>query len=242
MIYIIGDRHGEEDGFSDKKLPGESSWTSADTVIVTGDFGYVMRGEWNHLPEKNKLDALARKPYTILFCDGNHEGFDYLEQYPEELRYAAPVRRIRNNIFWLQRGCIYTIEGKTFFVMGGAYSMDKAFRLKYQSVCGEKIWFAQELPSAEEYRRAIHSLKCHDNKVDYIITHTAPRTVIPRMIGRYPDDHDRELTGFLDWVYHEVSFLHWYFGHFHEDRKINDHIQACFSAAYEISGSGQDPC
>lgn len=67
MIYIIGDRHGEEDGFSEQKLPGQSLWTSDDTVIVTGDFGYVMRGEWNNLPEKNKLNALAQKPYTILF-------------------------------------------------------------------------------------------------------------------------------------------------------------------------------
>lgn len=107
MIYIIGDRHGEEDGFSEEKLPGQSLWSVDDIVIVTGDFGYVMRGEWNNLPERNKLDALAQKSYTILFCDGNHEGFDYLEQYPEELRYGAPVRRIRNNIFWLQRGYIH---------------------------------------------------------------------------------------------------------------------------------------
>lgn len=68
MIYIIGDRHGEEDGFSEEKLPGQSLWTTDDIVIVTGDFGYVMRGEKNNLPEKNKLDALARKPYTILFA------------------------------------------------------------------------------------------------------------------------------------------------------------------------------
>ena len=28
MIYIIGDRHGEEDGFSEEKLPGQSLWTT----------------------------------------------------------------------------------------------------------------------------------------------------------------------------------------------------------------------
>lgn len=114
MIFVVGDRHGEEDGFSDDKLPGQSSWTSDDIVIVTGDFGYVMRGEKNNLPERNKLNALARKPYTILFCDGNHEGFDYLEEYPEEIQYGAPVRRIRHNIYWLQRGYIYTINHRSF--------------------------------------------------------------------------------------------------------------------------------
>lgn len=234
MIYIVGDRHGEEDGFSDKKLPGQSSWTSNDIVIVTGDFGYVFRGEQSNLPEKNKLDALAQKPYTILFCDGNHEGFDYLEEYQEEIRYGAPVRRIRHNIFWLERGYIYTILGKTFFVMGGAYSIDKAFRLQYQSRYGEKIWFEQELPSAEEYRRAINSLKNHNNKVDCIITHTAPRTIIPRITGGYPDDHDRELTGFFDWIYNEITYTKWYLGHFHIDLQILPNLVCCYNALYRF--------
>ena len=231
MIYIIGDRYGEEDGFSEEKLPGQSLWTADDIVIVTGDFGYVMRGERNNLPEKNKLDTLAHKPYTILFCDGNHEGFDYLEQYPEEIRYGAPVRRIRNNIFWLQRGYIYTIEGKTFFVMGGAYSIDKAFRMRYQEICGEKIWFEKELPSPEEYRRAIQNLEASNNKVDYIITHTAPRSIIPRIIHSYPDDHDRELTGFFDWIYCETSFKAWFCGHFHEDCEVNFNLFCCYQAS-----------
>lgn len=235
MVFVIGDRHGEEDGFSDDKLPGQSSWTSDDTVIVTGDFGYVMRGEKNNLPERNKLDALTKKPYTILFCDGNHEGFDYLEQYPEEIRFGAPVRKVRNNIFWLQRGCIYTIEGYTFFAMGGAHSTDKAFRLKYQSVCGEKIWFHQELPTAEEYQYAIRNIKEHHYKVDYIISHTAPRSIIPRITKGYPDSHDLELTGFLDWIYHEVSFHHWYFGHFHNDIRVNEWITNCFQQIHCIS-------
>ena len=234
MIYIIGDRHGEEDGFSDEKLPGQSAWGIDDTVIVTGDFGYVMRGERKNLPEKNKLDDLSGKPYSILFCDGNHESFDCLEEYPEEILYGAPVRRIRSNIFWLQRGYIYTIEGKSFFVMGGAYSIDKAFRMRYQAICGEKIWFAQELPNSMEYNRAIDNLKSHDYKVDYIITHTAPRPMIPRIIGGYPDDHDRELTGFLDWVYHSVTFSHWFLGHFHVDMQINEQITVCYQGVHTI--------
>lgn len=240
MIYIIGDRHGEEDGFSDDKLPGQSAWTAEDTVIVTGDFGYVMRGERKSLAEKNKLDALAKKPYNIVFCDGNHEGFDYLEQYPEEIRYGAPVRKIRENVFWLQRGYVYTIEDKTFFVMGGAYSIDKAFRLHYQNATAEKIWFEQELPRAEEYRRGIEALKSHGHQVDYIITHTAPKNIIPRIIGVYPDDHDAELTGFLDWIYYDVGFNQWYFGHFHTDVAVNDRLICCYHQIHSISNGKEN--
>lgn len=234
MIYIIGDRHGFEDGFSEEKLPGQSDWTADDIVIVTGDFGYVMRGEENNSEEKSKLDALAQKPYTILFCDGNHEGFDYLEQYPEETRYGAPVRKIRSNVYWLQRGYIYTIEGKTFFVMGGAHSMDKAWRLDYQRCGGEKIWFEQELPTDQEYRRAIRSLEEHNRKVDYIITHTAPKMIIPRLIIGYPDPHDQELTGFLDWVEHDVSYQRWYLGHFHMDCTVKSKIEVCYEVIRKL--------
>ena len=234
MIYITGDTHGEEFRFTDEAMPGQSLWTKDDKLVVAGDFGFVFRDEKKSLSERNKLNTLARKPYEILFVDGNHEGFDYLCQYPEELRYGAPVRRIRDNIFWLQRGYLYTIEEKTFFVMGGAYSMDKAFRLSYQELCGEKIWFGQELPTAEEYRRAIDTLETAQKKVDYIVTHTAPASIIPRLIGRIPDPHDAELTGFLDWVYHEVSFQKWFFGHFHEDRIMTAQMIACLNAVHSV--------
>jgi len=235
MIYIRGDTHGEECQFSEQAMPGESSWTADDILLIAGDFGFVFQGEDRYLSERNKLNGLAKKPYRILFVDGNHEGFPFLMAYPEEIQYGAPVRKIRENIFWLQRGYIYDIEGHSVFVMGGAHSMDKAFRMKYFEVCGEKIWFEEELPSKDEFSRAIASLREHNMEVDYIVTHTAPRTIIPRIIHAAPDMTDAELTGFLDWVYHEVKFKKWYFGHFHEDLEINDQITACYTQIREIN-------
>ena len=234
MVYIRGDTHGEEFQFSEDIMPGESKWTENDILIIAGDFGCVFQGEDRYLSERNKLNALAQKPYQILFVDGNHEGFPFLMAYPEVMLYGAPVRKIRDNIFWLQRGYIYDIKDRSFFVMGGAHSMDKAFRMKYFDVCGEKIWFEEELPSNAEYQRAIANLKERNMKVDYIVTHTAPRTIIPRIIHTAPDMTDAELTGFLDWVYHEISFVKWFFGHFHEDLEINDQMTACYTQVHKL--------
>ena len=234
MIYIRGDTHGELSCFTDEKMPGQSAWTSSDKLIITGDFGFVFRGEKENLPERNKLDALARKPYEILFVDGNHENFDALEAYPEVLRYGAPVRQIRPNIFWLRRGYVYTIEGKTFFVMGGGYSLDKAWRMKYQAVCGEQIWFEGEMPSPAEYQRATKNLQERNMTVDYILTHTAPRLIIPQVIGRAPDPHEAELNGFLDWIYYEVTFRRWFFGHLHEDAQLYDLMVACYEQVHRL--------
>lgn len=227
MIYVRGDTHGDLNCFTEAEMPGESRWTEEDILIVAGDFGFVFYGGDRDEKERQKLDVLAGKPYTILFVDGNHEGFPYLEEYPREERFGGIVSRIRDNVFWLHRGYVYELSGERVFVMGGAYSMDKAFRLQYSEVSGTEIWFEQELPSAEEYRRAIAALKQRNMQVDYIITHTAPRSIIPRVINTIPDLHDAELTGFLDWVYYEVDFRKWYFGHFHEDARITEQMIAC---------------
>ena len=234
MIYLCGDTHGEADRFTDAGMPGQSSWTEADILIVAGDFGYVFLGGDSHPGDREKLDALARKPYQILFVDGNHEGFPYLMAYPEEVRFGAPVRKIRDNIFWLQRGYVYTIAGHTFFVMGGAHSMDQAFRMQYYSVSGQRIWFEEELPSPAEYRRAIDNLKAHNMKVDYIVTHTAPRTMIPRITHAPADMTDAELTGFLEWIYYEADFGKWYFGHFHEDLQVTDQMIVCYRQVHKL--------
>lgn len=234
MIYIRGDTHGQIGHFSDDVMSGESTWTQEDILIVTGDFGYVFMGEHNYISEKNNLDTLARKPYTILFVDGNHEGFPFLKQYSEEIRYGASVRRIRNNIFWLQRGYVYSIEGRTFFVMGGAYSVDREFRQQHFESTGEEIWFKEELPNREEFNRATTSLNACGRKVDYVITHTAPTSIILRLTKSLPEVHEMELTGFLDWVYHEVQFRKWFFGHFHVDQVINDAVTACCNQVHKL--------
>lgn len=234
MIYIRGDTHGQIGQFSEEAMPGESSWTKEDILIVTGDFGFVFMGEQNYLSEKNNLDRLTRKSYTVLFADGNHDGFPFLKQYPEEIRYGAPVRRIRNNVFWLQRGYTYDIEGHTFFVMGGAYSVDRVFRQQYFERTGERIWFEEELPNREEYTRAIANLNTCGREVDYVITHTAPTSVIFRLTQGMPDVHEKELAGFLEWVYYEVSFTKWFFGHFHIDRVLDDSMVSCYRQVYKL--------
>ncbi len=99
MIYIRGDVHGEDGQFCEGVMPGEASWDGNDILIIAGDFGCVFQGEGRYLSERNKLNALAKKPYRILFVDGNHEGFPFLMAYPVEIQYGAPVRKIRENIF-----------------------------------------------------------------------------------------------------------------------------------------------
>lgn len=218
MIYVTGDTHGELSRFCENSMPGESKWTKEDKLIICGDFGFVWHDRSDiagYRRNQDALDSLAARSYEMLFVDGNHENFNELNQYPVVEKYGNEVHKIRENIFHLQRGRIYTIEDKTFFTFGGAYSIDKYMRREGFS------WWKEELPSNEEYHLAADSLKKANFNVDYIISHTAPQTII-RMMNHSPHQADSELTGFLDWVWHETNFKKWFFGHWHNDATITD--------------------
>lgn len=232
MIYVTGDTHGDMKYFAPERM----AFGPEDKVIITGDFGFMLE---NVRKGQKDLDALEKKPYEILFVPGNHEHYQELAKFPVVERYGAPVRKIRENIYMLLRGEIYTIEGRTFFAFGGAYSIDKDWRMKFQSICGIPIWFPEEMPSKEEYHRGIENLKACGMQVDYVLTHTAPRCVIPQILGMgvNPDAHEQELNGFLNWIYLDGTFKKWYCGHFHVDMSVNDQFVACFEGIYPL-GTG----
>lgn len=215
MIYITGDTHGDRSRFS---KTWEENLTEEDFLIICGDFGFIFE---NNFAENRFLNRLEQRPYTILFVDGNHENFDAINQYTIEVWHGGKVHRIRKNILHLMRGQVFEIEQKTFFTMGGAYSIDK-----YRREPGVS-WWSRELPTDEEYNEAVSNLKRSNMKVDYVITHTMPREMILKY-GKIPDPHDMELAGFLEYVMYEVDFQHWYCGHWHDDKELTEKFTMLF--------------
>ena len=84
MIYVTGDCHADFTRFNTKNFPEQYEMTKEDYVIICGDFG----GVWNRFEEnkheKHWMDWLEDRPFTTLFCEGNHENFDRLYSYPVE--------------------------------------------------------------------------------------------------------------------------------------------------------------
>lgn len=152
MIYITGDVHGENDihKFSSDHFPQGKDLTKEDYVIVLGDFGLVWN---NHKTELYWRKWLSDKPWTTLFIVGNHENFDLLKEFKTVDKFNKPVRQIADSIFLLERGEIYTIENKTFFSMGGAYSIDKNIRMLGKS------WWPEEIPSCKEFEYGLENLE-----------------------------------------------------------------------------------
>lgn len=223
MIYVTGDTHGDIIRFIENNME-DRDWTENDYLMVCGDFGFVFL---DNDEEEKKLDLLESKPYTICFCDGNHENFSKLNSYPKEEWCGGYVHKVRKNIIHLMRGQVFSIDGKKIFTMGGAYSIDR-----YMRILGESYW-EEELPSNDEYKEAVSNLEKNNYSVDLIITHTAPQKAI-HLLGKYPDGHDMELTGFLEWVSRETEYKHWYFGHWHLDRTLDEKTTAVYFDVHRV--------
>ena len=58
-----------------------------------------------------------------------------------------------------------------------------------------------------------------DWKVDYVITHCAP-TAIQQKIS--PDFKPDKLTDFLEKIRYRIRFHYWLFGHYHDNRIIDE--------------------
>lgn len=222
MIYVTGDTHG----FLNKTLDrfAAAGVKEGDTVIICGDFGFVMSKESEYMIE---LDRLAKEKYTILFIDGNHENFDMLEEYPIVEYCGGKAHKIADNIYHLMRGQIFEIAGKRWFTFGGAYSIDKIMRTEGYS------WWKQEIPVKDDYDEARRNLEMANYQVDYVATHTVPDSIIHRM-GKVPEVHDKELTGYFEWLYRELDFKKWFAGHWHINREFEDKLEILFDKVEEV--------
>ena len=124
------------------------------------------------------------------------------------------MHRIADNILHLMRGEIFEIDGSTFFTLGGAVSYDKVFRAEGIS------WWPQERPSWADFSRGIENLARHDNHVDYVLTHTAPATILQVLrlyTSSWNSAADRFVENALQAIDNDIHYKGWYFGHWHLD-------------------------
>ena len=210
MIYVTGDLHGNFERFKPKYFPEQANMTKDDMVIIAGDFGGVWFGDSR---DDETLDWLERLPFTLAFVCGNHENYDALERYPVDDWHGGKVHRIRPHVLHLMRGQVYKLEGYRFFTMGGAKSHDTNHRINHIS------WWRQELPSDEEYSEALQNLERYNWQVDYIITHCAPTSIA--LMGSRHNEADR-LTDFLQEVQERAKYHYWLFGHYHDNKAIDE--------------------
>ncbi len=236
MIYVTGDTHGNwVRRLNMDSFPEQKEMTKDDYVVVLGDFGV-----WDNSKMENyNLDWLDQRNFTTLFVAGNHSNYDILDSLPVGEWHGGKVNFIRPSVIHLRRGEIFTIEDKKFFTFGGASSHDISDGIldvldsninnkirqmrdegKYMYRIRGLSWWERELPSKEEMKNGLNNLAAHDNKVDFIITHSPSASVTALMgHGAYKQDI---LTHYLEDVRRNTEYTRWLFGHHHVNKQIND--------------------
>lgn len=227
-IIITGDIHGTIDISKLVKFfdDHEGEYTKDDYLIICGDVGVCGFSTLEGIATRNTLINL---PVTTLFVDGNHENFEELNSYGVEIWNGGKVHFIENDIIHLMRGQVFDIEGTKYFTFGGAYSIDKPYRMEGVT------WFPEEIPNELEYEEGWRNLEKANFEVDYIITHSAPREVAAAIgYGEMSDDDEMELRQFFQRVAENTYFSAWYFGHFHEDIEVESTFFCLYDEVVEI--------
>lgn len=217
MIYYTGDIHGDIHiltGFIQRHR-----LTEQDVIVVLGDAGLNYYG--NDRGDKKKKHQLNRHGVTIFCIHGNHEMRPQTIPSYEEREWRGGIVYEEcdfPNILFAKDGEIYDLDGYKSIVIGGAYSVDKFYRLMRGAA-----WFPDEQPSPETKNQVETVLDKINWQVDQVLSHTCPTKYTPTemflpQIDQSTVDHSTE--EWLDTIEDRLTYQRWYCGHWH----VNKHI------------------
>ena len=216
MIYLTGDIHGNPTQV--ELFCSKMQLTEKDTIIMLGDVGLnYYGGKRDRLPKR----ILSSLPVTFLCIHGNHENRPQnIPEYKPTIWNGGRVLvdEEHPNILFAEDGEIYDLDGKKALAIGGAYSVDKFYRL--QRGFG---WWSDEQPS-ELTKRKVEGVVSECKDIDIILSHTCPKKYIPTemflpMIDQSSVDNSTE--EWLDTIEDTVDYKAWYCGHWHTDKRID---------------------
>lgn len=228
-VFITGDRHGDYKDVEQFCLRWNTS--KDDLLIVLGDNGV---NYWGPHRDKHLKQRLASLPITFFMIKGNHDQRPSLKLYTIAPEDAHPLVHgpclyekefpslLFSAIYGKYEFCIDDRWVPTF-VLGGAYSADKWYRLEMQALGHSAYrWFADEQMSSWEMKEAYDMIQ--NAKPEIILSHTCPYKYIPQdmflpMIDQSTVDDTME--HWMDEVETSVDYRRWYCGHWHTDRMID---------------------
>lgn len=178
----------------------------ADVLIPLGDLGV-----WPDPYGQRFLDLLSEHAQDVgipvLFTEGNHEDFDFLEQFPIG---ADGLRQLRPWVWHLPRGFRWTWGGLTFAALGGATCLNRP------DLTPGFDWFP-----AEEITWAQAENMIAGGSVDVLVTHDCPAGVdipdLPPPSQWAPEELRRAQNhrDLLRAVVDQIRPTHLFHGHYH---------------------------
>jgi Icc-related predicted phosphoesterase len=204
---IVGDVHGDISFAS--KMTKLAKSHGIETIIQVGDFGI-----WDHSPDgvyfldqlnENSAESRHGSEVRWVFVPGNHENYDSLEEYQyDPYRTDEGFTVIRDRIHYAGKVNKWAWDGVIFKAVGGAHSIDKAYRKP-----GRSWWWQETLTDAELAKSA------ELGETDVLLTHDCP-TYAPfrHRLKNDPDSHIHRQK-IDEVVKHSQATVHFH-GHMHD--------------------------
>ncbi|MCL2301562.1 MAG: metallophosphoesterase [Firmicutes bacterium] len=230
MVVLTGDTHGKFNRVWDycKKM----TTSRAEIMVILGDAGINFSGGARDEMVKRDLRNL---PITLLCVHGNHEMRPESAGGYEEIEWHGGIVYVEPqypNLLFAKDGEVYDIAGQRCIVIGGAYSVDKPYRL-----ARGWPWFADEQPSEEIKARVEQRLAAVGWKVDIVLSHTCPLKYEPTetfIKGIDQSGVDKSTEIWLDSIEEQLAYEHWYCAHYHIAKKV-DRVRFLFENFKRIS-------
>lgn len=201
MLAILGDIHGDYRVLQraiDYAIERECT-----ALIQLGDFGLFPGNE-------QKFYQVCQTDLPVYFIDGNHDDCTRWKNYEIVGKVFGNA-----NLHYVSRGTVMELDNRTIAFMGGAASIDKAWRLKDGA-----HWDKNEQVSQEDVDRLLKN--AIGKNIDMFLTHCPPNSIINEhfdptnklWFGVGLDWHDPSQT-FIEEVWHKIGTPHIYSGHMH---------------------------
>lgn len=238
---VRGDTHGQfawmDNGCLDNYKPEETA------IIILGDagFNYYL----NKYDDRKKAEVNVRG-YRFYCVRGNHEarpqdtscGYELV--YDQDVRGEVYVQREYPNIRFFKDWGEYFLDFFHVCVIGGAYSVDKWWRLARAGVQSKTDWrynnpkmtgwFPNEQLSLDEMAQAEYDLT--GKRFDFVFTHTCPKDWQPTDLFLGSIDQrtvDSTMELWLEDLKSKFYWNIWLFGHYHHDRLERPHVEQYFN-------------
>lgn len=215
-ILLTGDTHGDFDRIDE--FSSEYALTQDDVIIILGDAGI---NYWLNEVDERLKSEIENMDVTLFCIHGNHEErADEIETYEEEIWHGGIVfvEKEYPSILFAKDGEVYNFNGKKAIVIGGAYSVDKFYRLS-----NRMPWFDTEQPDEFIKKQVENKLDSLGWKIDYVFSHTTPLKYEPREVflpNIEQETIDKSTEEWLDQIEDKLEYEHWYCGHYHTDKRI----------------------
>lgn len=215
MVYYTGDIHGSIAELA--KFCHRMELNEDDIVVILGDVGANYYGNWR---DDKLKDAFSRLKPTFFCIHGNHEMRPSSIPTYRTKRWCCGIVWYEQrcpNLLFAKDGEIFNFGGLRHLVIGGAYSVDKPYRLSrgYN-------WWPDEQPS-EDIKTYVEK-QIAENKIDIVLSHTCPFKYEPREMFLPGIDQSSVDTGterWLDKIEETIDYKAWFCGHWHTDKRID---------------------